>query len=155
MTAGDVTGFCAFFSARKSGNFLHILGRFPYRITQKTWRHRQKTHGRKFKKSSGETRNCRFLSLVVVERVLRFRSPSILFCRRKIARRLPPQTSTFFVLALFSSCQRAPALGQTSTQKLVLEVCMRDLEGGREGERERERKKKEKKQKEKEKEKGR
>ena len=27
-TARDVTGFCAFFSAWKLGNFLHILGRF-------------------------------------------------------------------------------------------------------------------------------
>ena len=30
MTARDVTGFYAFFSARNSGNFLHILGQFPY-----------------------------------------------------------------------------------------------------------------------------
>ena len=29
MTARDVTGFYAFFSARESGNFLHILERFP------------------------------------------------------------------------------------------------------------------------------
>ena len=34
MTATDVTEFCAFFSARKSGNFLHILGPVPYLITQ-------------------------------------------------------------------------------------------------------------------------
>ena len=34
MTARDVTGFYAFFSARRSGNFLHIFERFPYRITQ-------------------------------------------------------------------------------------------------------------------------
>ena len=34
MTARDVTGFCAFFSAWKSGNFLHIFGRFPYWVTQ-------------------------------------------------------------------------------------------------------------------------
>ena len=30
MTTRDVTGFYAFFFARKSGNFLRILGRFPY-----------------------------------------------------------------------------------------------------------------------------
>ena len=35
MTARDVTEFCALFSARKSGCFLHILGRFPYEIRQK------------------------------------------------------------------------------------------------------------------------
>ena len=29
MTARDVTGFYASFSARKSGNFLQILGPFP------------------------------------------------------------------------------------------------------------------------------
>ena len=29
MTATDMTGFCAFFSTWKSGNFLHIFGRFP------------------------------------------------------------------------------------------------------------------------------
>ena len=29
LTARDVTGFYTFFSARKSGNFLHIFGRFP------------------------------------------------------------------------------------------------------------------------------
>ena len=50
MTARDVTGFCALFSARKSGDFLHILGRFPNQIAQKTRRHRKKIHWRKFKK---------------------------------------------------------------------------------------------------------
>ena len=50
--------------------FLQILGGSSYQITQRTWR--------KSKKSSGEPpvetapRNCRFLSLVVVERVLSF-----------------------------------------------------------------------------------
>ena len=38
MTARDVTGFYAFFSARNSGNFLHILGRFPQSIIHKTWK---------------------------------------------------------------------------------------------------------------------
>ena len=73
MTATDVTGFCAFFSARKSGNLLHILGRFPYSITQKTWRKWKKIHWlEKIQKKNVETapRNCRFLSLVVVERAL-------------------------------------------------------------------------------------
>ena len=50
MTARDVTGFHAFFSARKSGNFLHILGRFPYSIAQKTWRKRKNIHWRNFLK---------------------------------------------------------------------------------------------------------
>ena len=49
----DVTGFYAYFSARKSGNFLHILGRFPYQITQKTWRKGKKSTGENSKKSSG------------------------------------------------------------------------------------------------------
>ena len=67
MSARDVTRFCAFFPARKSGNFLHILGPFPYYITQKAWRKRKKIHWRKFKKNPVETatQNCRFLSLVV------------------------------------------------------------------------------------------
>ena len=49
--------------------FLQILGGSSYQITQRTWR--------KSKKSSGEPpvetapRNCRFLSLVLVERVLK------------------------------------------------------------------------------------
>ena len=72
MTARDKTGFYAIFSARKSGNFLHILGRFPYYMAQKTWRRRQRST-RENSKNPAETapRNCRFLSLVVVERVLK------------------------------------------------------------------------------------
>ena len=35
MTVRDVTGFCAFFFARKSGNFLHIFGRFPTKLYRK------------------------------------------------------------------------------------------------------------------------
>ena len=72
MTARDVTGFYAFCSARKSGNFLHSLGPFSYLITQKAWR-KKKTHCRKLKKNAVEKlpRNCRFLSLVVVKRVLK------------------------------------------------------------------------------------
>ena len=35
MTPRDVTGFYAFFSAQKSGNILHIVGRFPYKLHEK------------------------------------------------------------------------------------------------------------------------
>ena len=35
MTARDVTGFCAFVSARKSGNFLHIWGDFLSKLHRK------------------------------------------------------------------------------------------------------------------------
>ena len=74
MTATDVTGFWAFFSAWKSGNF-HISGRFPCSFTHKTWRKRKNIHYplAKFQKVQVEKfpRNCRFLSLVVVERVLK------------------------------------------------------------------------------------
>ena len=35
MTARGVTGFCAFISARKSGNFLHILRRFLTKLNRK------------------------------------------------------------------------------------------------------------------------
>ena len=46
MTATDVTGFCAFSSIWKSGNFLHILGRFPTNV--------HITPGEKGKQSTGE-----------------------------------------------------------------------------------------------------
>ena len=67
-TATDMTGIYAFFSARKTGNFLHILGPFPYWITQQNL---EKSTGEN-SKNPAETapRNCRFLSLVVVECVL-------------------------------------------------------------------------------------
>ena len=41
MTARDVTG-SSFFSDRKSGNVVHVLGRFPHLITQKTWKKKGK-----------------------------------------------------------------------------------------------------------------
>ena len=70
MTARDVTGSDAFFSAQISGNFLHIFGvisslrkkNLEKKVLKVDWR----------KRSPVETApgNCRFLSLVVVERVL-------------------------------------------------------------------------------------
>ena len=54
MTARDVTRVCAFFSARKSGIFLHILGRFLTKLHSKPGE-REKIHWRKFKKSSGDS----------------------------------------------------------------------------------------------------
>ena len=70
MTATDVTGFYALFSARKSGNFLYILGLF-LKLHSKP-REKGKNPLEKIQKNPVETapRNCRFLSLVVVERVL-------------------------------------------------------------------------------------
>ena len=53
MTAREVTGLYAFFSSRKSGNFLYILGRFPYSTTQKNLEKKEKIHWRKFNKCSG------------------------------------------------------------------------------------------------------
>ena len=38
MTARDVTGFCALFSGRKWGNFLHIWGDFLTKLHRKPWR---------------------------------------------------------------------------------------------------------------------
>ena len=45
MTARDVTGFYAIFSAQKSGNFPHLLGRLPYQATQKACRERKNNTG--------------------------------------------------------------------------------------------------------------
>ena len=73
MTATDVTGFyaffSAFFSAQKSGKFLHIWGDFLTKLLRNLEK-REKTHRRKLQKSSGDGALKRFLSLVVVERVL-------------------------------------------------------------------------------------
>ena len=68
MTARDVTGLILrFFSARKSGKFLHILGRFPYKsYTESLWRKFKKIQWRKSREMAG------FFPLVVVERVLSF-----------------------------------------------------------------------------------
>ena len=54
VTATDVTGFYAFFSARKWGNFLHVFGPFPCWITQQTWRKGKTSSGESSKKSSGD-----------------------------------------------------------------------------------------------------
>ena len=54
VTARDVTGFYALFSARKSGDFLHVLGCFSYQIAHKILEKQGKIHWRKFKKSSGD-----------------------------------------------------------------------------------------------------
>ena len=62
MTARDVTGFCAFFSARESGNFLHVLGGdFLLNYTENLEKKNEKMHWRKLKKKPVETapRNCR------------------------------------------------------------------------------------------------
>ena len=70
MTATDVTGFDAIFFTGFFRYFLQILGGSSYQIAHKYWR--------KSRKSSGEPpverapRNCRFLSLVVVERALMY-----------------------------------------------------------------------------------
>ena len=54
----------------KSGNFLHLFGRSPYEITHETWRKRRKSSGESKNAVETAPRNCRFLSLVVVEPVL-------------------------------------------------------------------------------------
>ena len=62
MTARDVTGFYACLSARKSGNFVRILGENSYEFTQKTGE-KGKIGGENSKNSSGEnSQNRRFLS---------------------------------------------------------------------------------------------
>ena len=73
MTAKDVTGFCAFFSPRKSGNFLHILAAISLpNYTVNLGKQEKKNPLEKIQINPVETapRNCRFLSLVVVGRVL-------------------------------------------------------------------------------------
>ena len=73
MTAREVTGFRAFSPARKSGKFLHILGGFLAKLHRRPGeKGKKKTTGEKNLRNPVETapRNCRFLSLVVVERVL-------------------------------------------------------------------------------------
>ena len=66
MSARDMTGFCAFFSARKTT----FLGDSLLHYTENPGE-KQKFHWRKLKKPvEMAPRNCRFLSLVVVERVL-------------------------------------------------------------------------------------
>ena len=58
MTAREVTKFCAFFSARKSDNFLQILGWYPFLFTQKTWKKGKKHSLEKFiKKKKIQWRN--------------------------------------------------------------------------------------------------
>ena len=56
----------------KSGHFLHILGDFLTKLHIKTWRKRKRNPLEKIIRNPVETapRNCRFLSLVVVERAL-------------------------------------------------------------------------------------
>ena len=55
MTTTDVIGFYAFFlSARKSGNFLHILGANSLLSYTVNLEKKEKIHWRKFKKSSGD-----------------------------------------------------------------------------------------------------
>ena len=51
----------------KPGDFIHILGRHPYQITQKTWRRRKRSTGENSKTNPAETapRSCKFLSLVL------------------------------------------------------------------------------------------
>ena len=72
MTARDATGFYAIFSAWKSGNFLHILGRVLTKLNRKPEDISKSSAGEN-SKHPVETvpRHCKFLSLVVVERVLR------------------------------------------------------------------------------------
>ena len=67
MTARDVTSFCAFFSAQTSGDFLHIFGV----ISLLGYTENLEKSG-KLQKNPVETaaRNCRCLSIVVVERAL-------------------------------------------------------------------------------------
>ena len=70
MRATDVTGFYAFFSARKSGNFLHILGHF-LPLHSKPGEKGKKLSLEKIQKNPVETFQMN-LSLVVVELVLSF-----------------------------------------------------------------------------------
>ena len=70
MTATDVTGFCDFLSALKSGIF-DTLGWSPYQFTPESWRNKENSSGENSKNPVGTVpRNCRFLSLVVIEPVL-------------------------------------------------------------------------------------
>ena len=73
MTARDVTGFYAFFSAWKSGNFPPHFGGISLLKCTVSLETRGKIHWRKFiQKSSGDfDRNHKFLSLVVVQSVLK------------------------------------------------------------------------------------
>ena len=72
MTARDVTGFYANFSARESGNFLHILGGVFFTELHIKPGEKGQTCTGENSKNPVETagRNRRFLSLVVVKRVL-------------------------------------------------------------------------------------
>ena len=75
MTARDVTRFCACFSARKSGYFLHSLrGDFLTNLHGKPGERGNNPLENIQKKNpvAPAPRNCKFLSLVVVERVLRY-----------------------------------------------------------------------------------
>ena len=54
MTARDVTGFYAFFFARKSGNFSTFWGDFLTQSHSKPGEKGKKIHWRKFKKSGGD-----------------------------------------------------------------------------------------------------
>ena len=54
MTATDVTGFCASFSAWKSGSFLHIWGNFQTDLHRKPCREMIKSTGDYSINSSGE-----------------------------------------------------------------------------------------------------
>ena len=101
MTARDVTGFYAFFCAMKSGNFVRdstFWGDFLPELHRKPPPERRKrVHWRKFKTSSRDgAPNCRFLSLVIVKRVLNFAVPKFVMtfrerlgkCAAKLAARL-------------------------------------------------------------------
>ena len=74
MTARDVTGFYAFFSARQSGNFLTHFGAVYLLNCTANLEKKDKNPLEKTQKNSMETapRKCRFLSLVVVDRALSF-----------------------------------------------------------------------------------
>ena len=63
MTARDVTGFYACVSARKSGNFLHILGQF-LNDTDSLERKQKSTGENSTSPAEDIPRNCRFLSPV-------------------------------------------------------------------------------------------
>ena len=54
MTARDMTGFCASFSARKSGHFLHIWGEFLTEVHSAPGKKGTNIHCREFKKSNGD-----------------------------------------------------------------------------------------------------
>ena len=71
MKVRDMTGFYAFFFARESDKLLPILVRVPYQNYTENLEKQGKFHLRKLKIQWGQRpRNCGFLSLVVVERVL-------------------------------------------------------------------------------------